>query len=45
MIVVERARPAMGSLFRLRLIGDDAEHLEATADAAFDEIERIEQAC
>jgi thiamine biosynthesis lipoprotein len=41
--VVERARPAMGSLFRLRLLGDDAEHLEAVAEAALDEIERVEQ--
>lgn len=33
----------MGSLFRLRLLGDDAEHLEAVADAALDEIERVER--
>ncbi|MBL9082918.1 MAG: FAD:protein FMN transferase [Planctomycetales bacterium] len=43
MTVVERARPAMGSLFRLRLLGDDADHLEAVAEAALDEIERIER--
>jgi thiamine biosynthesis lipoprotein len=43
MTVVERARPAMGSLFRLRLLGDDAEHLEAVAEAALDEIERVER--
>ncbi len=42
-IVVERARPAMGSLFRTRLIGDDAEHLTACAEAALDEVERIER--
>ena len=39
MPVVERARPAMGSLFQLRLIGDDAGHLAACAEAALDEVE------
>lgn len=39
----EFARPAMGSLFQLRLVGDDAEHLAAVAEAAFDEIERVER--
>ena len=33
----------MGSLFQLRLIGDDEEHLAAVADAALDEIERVER--
>ena len=43
MPVVERARPAMGSLFQLRLIGDDAGHLAACAEAALDEVERVER--
>ncbi|MBA4017885.1 MAG: hypothetical protein C0483_11975 [Pirellula sp.] len=42
-VVVERARPAMGSLFQLRLIGDDAEHLADCAETALDEIERVER--
>ncbi len=33
----------MGSLFRLRLLGDDADHLQAVAEAALDEIERVER--
>lgn len=40
---VERFRPAMGSLFTVRPAGDDDEHLSAVAEAAFDEIERIER--
>lgn len=33
----------MGSLFRLRLLGDDEEHLVAVAEAALDEISRVER--
>lgn len=33
----------MGSLVRLRLLGDDAEHLAAVAESAFDEIARVER--
>jgi len=33
----------MGSLFTVRLIGDDEEHLAAVAEAALDEIARIER--
>lgn len=33
----------MGSLFALRLAGEDDEHLTAVAEAAFDEIERVER--
>jgi len=39
----EFQRPAMGSLFRFRLVGDDLQHLGAVADAAFDEIDRVER--
>ena len=42
-VVVERTRPAMGSLFQVRLIGDDAEHLAACAEAALDEVARVER--
>lgn len=42
-IIVERARPAMGSLFQARLVGDDAEHLAACAEAALDEVSRVER--
>jgi FAD:protein FMN transferase len=41
--LVERSRPAMGSLFTVRLVGDDDEHLAAVAEAALDEIERVER--
>ena len=40
---LEFQRPAMGSLFQLRLVGDDSEHLAAVADATFDEIDRVER--
>jgi thiamine biosynthesis lipoprotein len=40
---VERSRPAMGSLFTVRLIGEDEEHLATVAEAALDEIERVER--
>ncbi len=39
----EFQRPAMGSLFQLRLVGDDSEHLAAVAEATFDEIDRVER--
>jgi len=42
-MLVERARPAMGSLFTVRLLGDDVEHLATVAEAALDEIERVER--
>jgi len=42
-ILLERSRPAMGSLFTVRLIGDDDEHLSAVAEAALDEVVRIER--
>jgi len=42
-MLFERAKPAMGSLFTVRLIGDDEEHLSAVADAAFAEIDRVER--
>jgi FAD:protein FMN transferase len=41
--LVERSCPAMGSLFTVRLVGDDEEHLSAVAEAALDEIARIER--
>lgn len=33
----------MGSLFQARLVGDDAEHLAACAEAALDEVARVER--
>lgn len=33
----------MGSMFTVRLVGDDDEHLAAVAEAALDEIERVER--
>lgn len=42
-MLVERAKPAMGSLFTVRLIGDDEEQLSAVADQAFSEIDRVER--
>jgi thiamine biosynthesis lipoprotein len=33
----------MGSLFTIRLIGDDEEHLATVAEAALDEIDRVER--
>ncbi len=36
-------RPAMGSLFDLWLVGDDAEQLEAVGEAAWDEVARVER--
>jgi thiamine biosynthesis lipoprotein len=41
-ITVQRRRPAMASWFEAVLVGDDEEHLSAVADAALDEIVRIE---
>lgn len=41
--LVHRSRPAMGTWFEARLVGHDAEHLEAVAEAILDEVERIER--
>lgn len=40
---VHRTRAAMGTLFEALLVGDDAEHLAAVAEAALDEVQRIER--
>ena len=40
---IQRQRPAMGTWFEVRLVGDDREHLAAVADAVFDEVERVER--
>jgi thiamine biosynthesis lipoprotein len=40
---VHRTRPAMGTLFEALLLGDDAEHLAAVADAVLDEVQRVER--
>ncbi|MCA1685754.1 MAG: FAD:protein FMN transferase, partial [Planctomycetia bacterium] len=40
---VRRAHPAMGTWFEAVLRGDDAEHLDAVASAAFDEVDRVER--
>jgi thiamine biosynthesis lipoprotein len=40
---VHRTRAAMGTLFEALLLGDDAEHLAAVAEAALDEVQRIER--
>ena len=40
---IHSRRLAMATLFEAWLVGDDEEHLVAVAEAAFDEIERIEQ--
>lgn len=40
---IQRQRPAMGTWFEVRLVGDDAEHLAAVADAVLDEVERVER--
>jgi thiamine biosynthesis lipoprotein len=40
---VECQRPAMGTWFVVRLVGDDAEHLGAVAEAVLDEVERVER--
>lgn len=42
-ITLHRQRPAMGTWFEVWLVGDDAEHLAAVADAALDEVERVER--
>ena len=42
-LVVHHARPAMATLFEVVLIGDDEEHLAAVAEAALDEITRVER--
>ena len=42
--VIQRRRPAMGTWFEVRLVGDDAEHLAAVAEAVLDEVERVEPA-
>jgi thiamine biosynthesis lipoprotein len=41
--VIHRQRPAMGTWFEARLVGDDHEHLGAVAEAVLDEVERIER--
>jgi thiamine biosynthesis lipoprotein len=41
--LIQRQRPAMGTWFGVRLVGDDPEHLAAVADAVLDEVERIER--
>lgn len=40
---VHRTRAAMGTLFEALLVGDDAEHLAAVAEAVLDEVQRIER--
>jgi thiamine biosynthesis lipoprotein len=40
---IERQRPAMGTWFAATLLGDDREHLAAVAEAALDEVVRIER--
>ena len=42
-LVVHHVRPAMATLFEVVLIGDDEEHLGAVAEAALDEITRVER--
>jgi FAD:protein FMN transferase len=42
-LVVHHVRPAMATLFEVVLIGDDEEHLAAVAEAALDEITRVER--
>lgn len=41
--LIHRQRPCMASLFELWLHGEDEEHLEAVAEAALDEIQRVER--
>jgi thiamine biosynthesis lipoprotein len=41
--VIRRSWPAMGSLFEAVLLGDDEEHLDAVANAAREEVERVER--
>jgi thiamine biosynthesis lipoprotein len=41
--VIHRVRPAMGTWFEARLVGDDLEHLDATAEAVLDEVQRVER--
>jgi thiamine biosynthesis lipoprotein len=41
--VIHHLRPAMGTWFEARLVGDDPEHLAATAEAVLDEIQRIDR--
>lgn len=40
---IHRQRTAMATLFEVWLVGEDEEHLIAVANAAFDEIQRIER--
>jgi thiamine biosynthesis lipoprotein len=40
---VHHVRPAMATLFEVVLIGEDEEHLGAVAEAALDEISRVER--
>lgn len=42
-LVVHHTRPAMATLFEVVVIGDDEEHLGAVAEAALDEITRVER--
>jgi thiamine biosynthesis lipoprotein len=42
-LLVHHVRPAMATLFEVVLIGDDEEHLAAVAEAALDEIARLER--
>jgi thiamine biosynthesis lipoprotein len=41
--LIQRQRPAMGTWFAVRLMGEDPEHLAAVAEAALDEVGRIER--
>jgi thiamine biosynthesis lipoprotein len=43
MSLIHLQRPAMATVFEMWLAGDDPEHLEAVAQAALDEVERIER--
>lgn len=43
LVTVHRASPAMGTLFEVALVGNDEEHLAAVAEAALDEVQRVER--
>src|SRR3954451_2484236 len=40
---IQRRRPAMGTWFEVRLLGDDPQHLADVAEAVLDEVERIDR--
>jgi thiamine biosynthesis lipoprotein len=40
---IRQQRPAMGTWFEARLVGDDPEHLAAVAEAVLDEVGRIDR--